>query len=71
MVDGAQEGTLAAEECLSGTFTVLNLGMYGVKSAQPIVSQPQAATLALGAIETRVLPNDVPDSEVKKGGGGT
>ena len=41
LVDGAQEGTLAAEDCASGTFTILNLGMYGVKSAQPIVSQPQ------------------------------
>ena len=63
LVDGAQEGTLAAHDCVSGTFTILNLGMYGVKSAQPIVSQPQAAVLALGAAEERVLPNDDSESE--------
>jgi pyruvate dehydrogenase E2 component (dihydrolipoamide acetyltransferase) len=48
----------------AGTFSMVNLGMYGVTSAAPIVTSPQAAVLALGAIEERVLPNNDPESEV-------
>ena len=62
--NGAMEGTLAQDEYKCGTFTMVNLGMYGVKSASPIVTAPQAAVLALGTIEERVLPNDDPESEV-------
>ena len=40
---------------------MVNLGMYGVKSAAPIVTSPQAAVLALGAIEERVLPASDPE----------
>lgn len=62
-VEGAQDGSLSADAYKCGTFTVVNLGMYGVKSAAPIVTMPQAAVLALGSIEERVLPNDDPESE--------
>ena len=41
-----------------GTFTVMNLGMYGVKSCAPVIREPQAAALAIGAMETRIVPND-------------
>jgi len=61
-VEAVQDGTLAEEAYASGTFTVVNLGMYGVKSAAPIVTAPQAAVLALGAIEERVLPSEDPGS---------
>ena len=46
-----------------GTFTVMNLGMYGVKSCAPIVREPQSCALALGALENRIVPNDDVDSE--------
>jgi pyruvate dehydrogenase E2 component (dihydrolipoamide acetyltransferase) len=46
-----------------GTFTVMNLGMYGVKSCAPIIREPQACALAIGALETRIVPNDDPDAE--------
>ncbi|CAM9493639.1 unnamed protein product [Chrysoparadoxa australica] len=46
-----------------GTFTVMNLGMYGVKSFAPIVNSPQACMLAIGAAEERVLPSEDPESE--------
>lgn len=62
-VAGAKAGSLNADAYKCGTFTVVNLGMYGVKSAAPIVTMPQAAVLALGSIEERVLPNDDPESE--------
>ena len=46
-----------------GTFTVLNLGMYGVKSCAPIIREPQACALAVGALENRIVPNDDVESE--------
>lgn len=46
-----------------GTFTVMNLGMYGVKSCAPIIREPQSCSLAIGALENRIVPNDDPDSE--------
>ena len=38
--------------------------MYGVKSCAPIVTEPQACALALGAAEPRIVPNDDPDVEL-------
>jgi pyruvate dehydrogenase E2 component (dihydrolipoamide acetyltransferase) len=46
-----------------GTFTVMNLGMYGIKSCAPIIREPQSCALAIGALENRIVPNDDPDSE--------
>eukprot|EP00559_Dactyliosolen_fragilissimus_P002333 CAMPEP_0184859814 /NCGR_PEP_ID=MMETSP0580-20130426/4799_1 /TAXON_ID=1118495 /ORGANISM="Dactyliosolen fragilissimus" /LENGTH=502 /DNA_ID=CAMNT_0027356657 /DNA_START=216 /DNA_END=1724 /DNA_ORIENTATION=- len=46
-----------------GTFTMMNLGMYGIKSCAPIIREPQAVALALGAPENRIVPNDDPDSD--------
>jgi len=62
-VAGAEDGSLALASQELGTFTVVNLGMYGVKAASPIITMPQAAVLALGAVETRVLPNNDSESE--------
>jgi pyruvate dehydrogenase E2 component (dihydrolipoamide acetyltransferase) len=46
-----------------GTFTVINLGMYGVKSCAPIIREPQSCALAIGALENRIVPNDNSASE--------
>ena len=43
-----------------GTFSIVNLGMYGVKSAATVVLTPQACALALGAAELRVVPRANP-----------
>lgn len=53
----AREGTLAPEEFMGGTFTVSNLGMYGVKEFAAIVNPPQAAILAVGTTDVRVVPD--------------
>jgi len=47
-----------------GTLTVMNLGMYGIKSCAPIVTEPQAAALAFGVIENRIVPSN--DDELYK-----
>lgn len=62
-VHSLEEGTTDQTFNEVGTVTVMNLGMYGVKSCAPIIRQPQAVALAVGAAETRIVPNDDPDSE--------
>jgi len=49
-----------------GTLTVMNLGMYGVKSCAPIVTEPQAAALAFGVIENRIVPSNNEDEVYKE-----
>jgi pyruvate dehydrogenase E2 component (dihydrolipoamide acetyltransferase) len=41
-----------------GTITVMNLGMYGIKSCAPIIREPQSCALALGVIENRIVPSN-------------
>lgn len=45
----AREGKLKPEEFQGGTFSVSNLGMFGVKDFQAIINPPQACILAVGA----------------------
>uniref|UniRef100_UPI00259352CC 2-oxo acid dehydrogenase subunit E2 n=1 Tax=uncultured Corynebacterium sp. TaxID=159447 RepID=UPI00259352CC len=45
----AKAGNLQPDEFQGGTFTVSNLGMYGVSSFDAIINPPQAAILAVGA----------------------
>jgi pyruvate dehydrogenase E2 component (dihydrolipoamide acetyltransferase) len=49
-VDAARAGKLRPEDVQGGTFTISNLGMYGVDAFQAIVNAPQAAILAVGRI---------------------
>lgn len=44
----AREGKLKPEELAGGTFTVSNLGMFGVHNFSAIVNPPQACILAVG-----------------------
>lgn len=53
---GAKEGTLTPEDHSSGTFTISNLGMFGIKQFTAIISEPQACILAVGAAEDRLVP---------------
>ncbi|MEZ4734228.1 MAG: dihydrolipoamide acetyltransferase family protein [Caldilineaceae bacterium] len=56
LVDKAQSGKLAPADLADGTFTISNLGMFGVERFNAIVNPPQAAILAVGAIVDRVVP---------------
>ncbi|MEN3341446.1 MAG: hypothetical protein V7644_850, partial [Actinomycetota bacterium] len=53
VVDAARAGRLRGEDVQGGTFTISNLGMYGVDAFQAIVNAPQAAILAVGRIGAR------------------
>jgi pyruvate dehydrogenase E2 component (dihydrolipoamide acetyltransferase) len=50
LVDRARVGKLAQEDLDGGTFTISNLGMYGVEQFVAVLNPPQAAILAVGAI---------------------
>jgi pyruvate dehydrogenase E2 component (dihydrolipoamide acetyltransferase) len=50
LVERARAGALTPPELSGGTFTVSNLGMFGVRSFEPIVNAPQAAILAVGGV---------------------
>ncbi len=49
----AREGRLAPAEYAGGTFTISNLGMYGVESLYAIVNPPQSCILGVGAASSR------------------
>jgi pyruvate dehydrogenase E2 component (dihydrolipoamide acetyltransferase) len=50
LTESAKAGTLAPQEILSGSFTISNLGPFGVRRFTALVVPPQAAILAVGGI---------------------
>jgi len=58
LVGRARENKLRAEDLEGGTFTISNLGMYAVESFTAVLNPPQAAIVAVGATEDRVVPVD-------------
>jgi pyruvate dehydrogenase E2 component (dihydrolipoyllysine-residue acetyltransferase) len=55
LVGRAKTGKLRPADIQGGTFTISNLGMYGVDAFNAIVNPPQAAILAVGRIADRVV----------------
>jgi pyruvate dehydrogenase E2 component (dihydrolipoamide acetyltransferase) len=56
LVERAQAGKLRPADLQGGTFTISNLGMYGIDVFNAIINAPQAAILAVGAVVDRVVP---------------
>ncbi|MGH2479711.1 MAG: 2-oxo acid dehydrogenase subunit E2, partial [Ktedonobacteraceae bacterium] len=56
LVARARGGKLHPQDISNGTFTISNLGMYGIDAFNAIINQPQAAILAVGRIAERVVP---------------
>jgi 2-oxoglutarate dehydrogenase E2 component (dihydrolipoamide succinyltransferase) len=54
----ARTKQLKTEEVQGGTFTITNPGMFGARSGLAIINQPQAAILAIGSIDKRVVVVD-------------
>ncbi len=53
-----REGTLRADEMSGGTFTVSNLGMFGIEQFTAVINPPEAAILAVGAATEEIRPRD-------------
>jgi pyruvate dehydrogenase E2 component (dihydrolipoamide acetyltransferase) len=58
LVTRTREGKLRQEDLEGGSFTISNLGMYGVEQFIAVLNPPQAAILAVGALEDRVVARD-------------
>jgi pyruvate dehydrogenase E2 component (dihydrolipoamide acetyltransferase) len=50
LAEKARAGSLGVDEVSGGTFTITNLGMYGIDAFTPIINQPQIAILGVGRI---------------------
>lgn len=58
LAEKAKSGTLAHEDISGGSFTVSNLGMFGVDNFTAIINPPMAAILAVGRGQQRVVVRD-------------
>jgi pyruvate dehydrogenase E2 component (dihydrolipoamide acetyltransferase) len=58
LVDRARNQKLTQDDLAGGTFTISNLGMFGVESFTAVLNPPQAAILAVGATEDRPVARD-------------
>ena len=56
LTERARAGKLRPQDVAAATFTISNLGMFGVDAFSAIIMPPQAAILAVGRIADRVVP---------------
>lgn len=58
LIAGAQANRLSLAEMSGGTFTLSNLGMFGISAFSAIINPPEAGILAVGAIEEKVVAHN-------------
>jgi pyruvate dehydrogenase E2 component (dihydrolipoamide acetyltransferase) len=58
LVERARAGKLRQDDLDGGTFTISNLGMFGIEQFIAVLNPPQAAILAVGSIEDKVVAVD-------------
>ena len=57
LAQSARAGKLGRDDLANGTFTISNLGMYGIREFAAVINPPQGAILAVGACEKRPVVN--------------
>jgi pyruvate dehydrogenase E2 component (dihydrolipoamide acetyltransferase) len=58
LAEKVREGKITPPELSGGTFTVSNLGMYGIDSFTAVINPPQAALLAVGALKKKAVVDE-------------
>jgi len=58
LIDKANAGRLGIEDMEGGTFSISNLGMFGIENFDAIINPPQAAILAVGAARRQPVETD-------------
>ncbi len=58
LAERVRAGTITPPELGGGTFTVSNLGMYGIRSFAAIINPPQAGIMSVGLLEPRAVVRD-------------
>jgi pyruvate dehydrogenase E2 component (dihydrolipoamide acetyltransferase) len=62
----AREKKLKPEEYTGGTFSISNLGMFGIEEFTAVINPPEAAILAVGAIGPKVVVDDEGNMAVRQ-----
>ncbi len=65
LAEKARTNTLTSDDLSGGTFTVTNIGMYGIEAFSPIINQPQTAILGICTITNTPVVNEKLEIEVK------
>lgn len=63
LADAARNSKLKPEDTTGGTFTLTNVGTFGSLMGTPIISQPQVAIMAVGAIKKRAVVIESPEGD--------
>src|SRR5215217_5550156 len=58
LIQKVRDGKVTPPEVSGGTFTVSNLGMYGIDYFTAVINPPQAAILTVGALKKRAVPDE-------------
>jgi pyruvate dehydrogenase E2 component (dihydrolipoamide acetyltransferase) len=58
LIDKVKDGSITPPELSGGTFTVSNLGMYGIERFSAVINPPQAAILAVGALKKKPVVDE-------------
>lgn len=58
LIDGARKMKLNYDDITGGTFTITNLGMYGMETFSPIINQPEVAILGVNAMTDKPVVID-------------
>jgi len=58
LADAARRGTLSPDDLTGGTFTITNLGVYGIDAFTPIIHLPQVAILGIGRVVPKPAVHD-------------
>jgi pyruvate dehydrogenase E2 component (dihydrolipoamide acetyltransferase) len=58
LAESVRDRSILPEAMADGTFTVSNLGMFGVRHFEAVINPPQAAILAVGAVRAVAVPRD-------------
>ena len=58
LITKVRDGNITPPELSGGTFTVSNLGMYGIENFTAVINPPQAAILAVGALKKKPVVDE-------------
>jgi pyruvate dehydrogenase E2 component (dihydrolipoamide acetyltransferase) len=57
-IKDAREGSLSPDDLYGGTFTITNIGMYGIDSFTPIINKPEVAILGVNRMVEKPIVKD-------------
>jgi pyruvate dehydrogenase E2 component (dihydrolipoamide acetyltransferase) len=58
LATACQEGTISLDELNGGTFTVTNLGLFGIESFTPVLNPPEVGILGIGSLDLKAVEVD-------------